>query len=59
MGISYNKGALNKLSDTELKRIYNTKTTPTLRQVAKVIGRVSLLDENLTKVAPKKSTKKQ
>lgn len=59
MGISYNKEALNKLSDTELKRIYNTKTTPTLRQVAKVIGRVSLLDENLTKVAPKKSTKKQ
>ena len=58
MDISYNKEALSKLSDTELKRIYNTKTTPTLRQVAKVIGRVSLLDENLAKATPKKSTKK-
>lgn len=53
-----NKEELNKLSNAQLKEMYNEKTTPTLHYVMGFLRRKNESDEKITKTEVKKSTKK-
>lgn len=56
--IHYNREALEKLTDEQLRSMYNDKTTPTLKQVCSLIGRKLQNDEKLIKQPIKKTSKK-
>lgn len=58
MNISYNREALESLTDEQLRKMYSASTTPTLKQIESFLGRKLRVDENLIKQPIKKSTKK-